>query len=312
MSRLRRLLPSPRSLFIFEAAARLCSFKQAAIELRTTQPNVSRAIKELEEHCQIHLFIRSPGGVQLSEAGKQFYASVCRGFQIIEQGMNVVLDNQCHITLAASTYMAVFWRVPRIPAFQKQHPDIKIKIMTTDRDIEPEYPVDMTFWIRPHDFKRAGAVHLCDEVIFPLCSATYIKSAVPLEKPQDLLQHRLIHAFDAHRNRMDWHHWLAFFDLTSNEAELDLLFDDMQMSLQAALAGEGIALGWSMTSWFLRQKKQLIRPLAEEVRTGNAFFAVCNEHSAKSKAMPLLVQWLMNEVQGADASYQDEHSAERL
>jgi len=301
MSSLRRLLPSPRSLFIFEAAARLCSFKQAAIELRTTQPNVSHAIKELEEHCQISLFIRDPRGVQLTEAGKQLYASVCAGFQTIEQGMNVVLGDQCHITLAASTYMAAFWLVPKIPEFQKQHPNTKIKIMTTDRDIEPEYPVDMTFWIRPCDFNRAGAIALCDEVIFPLCSASYIKSAPVLKKPEDLLQHRLIHAFDAHRHRMDWNKWLAFFNLLTNEGEPDLLFDDMQMSLQAALAGEGIALGWSMTSWFLRQKKQLIRPLAEEVRTGNAFFAVCNEHSAKSKAMPLLVQWLMNEVRGADA-----------
>jgi len=302
MSSLRRLLPSPRSLFIFEAAARLCSFKQAAIELRTTQPNVSQAIKELEEYCQINLFIRSPTGVQLTEAGKQFYASTHAGFQIIEQGINSILGDQCHITLAASTYMTAFWLVPKLPEFQKQYPSIKIKIMTTDHDIEPEYPVDMTFWIRPRDFVRANSLFLSEEVIFPLCSTAYLNTAAPLNKPQDLLQHRLIHGFDTHRSRMGWDDWLSFFDCTPAEVEPDLVFNDLQFTLQAALAGEGIALGWSMTSWFLRQKKRLIRPLAEEIRTGNAFFALCNEHSAKLKSMQLFLQWLLLEVQGADAS----------
>jgi len=302
MSSLRRLLPSPRSLFIFEAAARLCSFKQAAIELRTTQPNVSHAIKELEEHCKIDLFTRNPRGVELTEAGRQLYESICKGFQSIEQGMNAILaDNQCHITLAASTSMSAFCLVPKIPEFQKRHPSIKIKIMTTDRDIEPEYPVDMTFWIRPRDFERAGAVFLCDEVIFPVCSATYFKSSASLKSPKDLLQHRLIHAFDAHRYRMGWGEWLSHFGYMTAEVEPDLVFNDMQLTLQAALTGEGIAPGWSLTTWFLRQNKLLIRPIAEEVRTGNAFFAIQNERSSKLKAMQLLLEWLMVEVQGADA-----------
>jgi len=301
MSNLRRLLPSARALFIFEAAARLCSFKQAALELRTTQPNVSHAIKELEQHCQLALFLRDPRGVQLTEAGRQLYASVCSGFQTIEQGMNSILKDQSHITLAVSTSLAAFWLVHKIPEFQKLYPSIKIKIITTDHDIEPEYPVDMTFWIRPRDFSRAGSFHLSDEVIFPVCSADYLKNAPALKTLTDLLQHPLLHAFDAHRYRMSWHEWLDFFDLKVVETEPSLLFDDMQMSMQAALSGEGLALGWSLTSWFLRQKKRLIRPLKEEVRTGNAFFAICNENSAKLKSMQLLLQWIIQTVQGSDA-----------
>jgi len=306
MSSLRRLLPSSRSLFIFEAAARLGSFKQAAEELRMTQPNVSHAIKELEQYCQIDLFVRSPRGVQLSEAGRQFYASVCSGFQIIEQGMSTLLRNHlCHITLAVSTSIAAFWFIPKVAEFQKKHPAIKIKIMTTDRDIEPDYPLDMTLWIRPRDFSRPGTVHLSDEVIFPLCTAAYLKSAAPLGGVEDLLQHRLIHAFDVHRPRMGWKEWLTFFNCTLAEAEPDVLSNDMQMTMQAALLSEGIALGWSLTSWFLRQKKWLIRPLREEVRTSNAFFAVQNEHSAKLPAMQLFMAWLLEQVQGSDSNTLD-------
>ncbi|TIL83184.1 MAG: LysR family transcriptional regulator, partial [Mesorhizobium sp.] len=69
MSKLRTLVPSTHSLFVFEAAARNLSFKRAAMELNVTQPSVSLSIKTLEKHCRVVLFARDNRGVRLTEAG---------------------------------------------------------------------------------------------------------------------------------------------------------------------------------------------------------------------------------------------------
>ncbi|TIL82323.1 MAG: LysR family transcriptional regulator, partial [Mesorhizobium sp.] len=73
MSKLRSLVPSTHSLFVFEAAARTQSFKSAASELGVTQPSVSHSIKMFEKHCGTALFARDNRGVQLTEAGRQLY-----------------------------------------------------------------------------------------------------------------------------------------------------------------------------------------------------------------------------------------------
>jgi DNA-binding MarR family transcriptional regulator len=82
---IRRLIPSCRhqlsrialhSLFVFEAAARNLNFKRAAGELNVTQPSVSHAIKALEKHCKVELFVRDNRGVSLTEAGRQLYDDV--------------------------------------------------------------------------------------------------------------------------------------------------------------------------------------------------------------------------------------------
>ena len=63
--------------------------------------------------------------------------------------------------------------------------------------------------------------------------------------------------------------------------------------MQAALAGEGVALGWSFSSQLLLRNKLLIKPVGDEVRTGRAFFLIADERSAKNEKLEMLVDWLL-------------------
>lgn len=298
MSKLRYMLPSTQSLFVFEAAARNLNFKLAAAELNVTQPSISHAIKALERQCKVDLFVRDNRGVQLTEAGRLLYDSVRSGFQRIEQSLKTITSDETqYITVAASTSLAAHWLVPKLPIFQQRHPGIKIKIVTTDRDVEPDHQVDMTIWLRPRHFERPNSWYMCDEVIFPVCSPSYMASAPPIKSVDDLASHQLIHSFDAHRKRMGWSEWLGLFGSASAEIEPNLVFNDYQLAIQAALAGEGIVLGWTLTSHPLRKNKLLVRPLTEELRTENAFFVIANERSSKRDEMKRLVEWVVEEAQ---------------
>src|SRR5689334_3235238 len=90
MSSFRKLIPSPHSLFVFEAAARTLNFHLASKELNVTQPSVSHSIKALERHCGTVLFIRENRGVQLTEAGRILYDSVRVNFQRLEETLRAI------------------------------------------------------------------------------------------------------------------------------------------------------------------------------------------------------------------------------
>jgi len=64
-----RQLPSLNTLRVFEEVARHRSFSQAAIGLNVTQGAVSRQIKQLEDYLGVALFVRTPQGLSLTEAG---------------------------------------------------------------------------------------------------------------------------------------------------------------------------------------------------------------------------------------------------
>ena len=116
MSSLRSKLPSAHTLFVFEAAARLSSFKKAADELCVTQPTVTYAIKKLESHFDIKLFNRHHRGVRLTSEGTRLYHDVSRAFSILDDSISSISQaKQKHkVSIGVSTTLANYWLLPRI------------------------------------------------------------------------------------------------------------------------------------------------------------------------------------------------------
>jgi LysR family glycine cleavage system transcriptional activator len=298
MSKLRYLLPSPHSLFVFEAAARNLNFKVAASELNVTQPSVSHSIKSLEQHCGVNLFIRENRGVRLTEAGRLLYEDVRSSFLRIEQTLRSVSERDTnYITLAASTVVSAFWLVSQLHHFQQQHPTIKIKLLTTDRDVEPNEEIDLTIWVRKGDFERKNCWRICDEVVFPVCSPTYLASKPPVKKLADLERHQLLHFVDPFRKRITWEEWFELAGRRKVEIERRTMFNDALLASQAAVAGEGIALGWNLTLQLVLKNRLVVKPIDINVKTDSAFFLVGNEHATEGGKLQVLVNWFLAQTE---------------
>lgn len=297
MSNLRRRLPSPHSLFAFEAAGRTLNFRLAADELNVTQPSISHSIKELERFHNVKLFVRLNRGVRLTEAGRVLYEGVRLAFDRIERDIRTIAAGETrYITVAASTSLSAHWLVPQLQGFQQANPSIRIKIVTTDRDVDPDFEIDMTVWLRERDFRRKNSWRICGEVIFPICSPLYLSKAPPIASVADLHDHPLLHSIDQHRKRIGWSEWLTEIGAETPDLVPSLVFSDYQLAVQAALAGEGIALGWSLTTQLLLRSNLLVRPLTEEVATGNSFFVITNKSEEPSEEMKALVRWIVAEA----------------
>src|SRR5512137_34067 len=184
----------------FEASARLLSFTRAADELSLTQSSISRQVAALERQIGRALFARRTRALDLTPAGAKLLRSVQAALGQIDRAVDEIRgDGQgARVSLATYASFASLWLVPRIAAFQREHPGIELRIDAGDRfvDLEAE-GVDLAVrWTRPGSVPR-GALHLLDEEVTPALSPLLLeRSGVALRSPRDLFQLPLLELDD--------------------------------------------------------------------------------------------------------------------
>ena len=274
---LRRQIPSPNALFAFEATARLGSFGGAAAEMNVTQPSISYQIKNLERHLGVRLFERRGRLTALTEAGEVLHHAVERGFSEIQVGLTQIAhrENQNLVTFCVSSSAAAHFLLPRHPELSAAIPDIDLSLKILSRDVNPASENgDFAIRLGRGDWDDLEAWHLFDEVYFPLCTPDFFgprETPVPLE---ELKTRNLLYLKERFRPRDDWSAFFKRVGVPIERAHARMTFSDQQTLLQAAVAGQGIGLGWrGMTDGFLKDGS-LINPTETEVRTDRAFYLV--------------------------------------
>jgi len=277
MSTLRDLIPSPSALFAFEAAARLGSFTRAAEELGLTQAAVSHHVRRLEEDLCTLLFERLHRGVRLTENGKRLYNDVSIGFWHISHSAQDLrrMHRGAHVTLSASTAFATFWVLPRLVRIKQACPGIDLRIQTTERDVDL-VAEGISLGIRRGrgDWDRYDAAVLEEERIYPVCSPGYLATAGAPGDVAELARHRLVHLEEPYRPCPTWVDWFQGQDVAFKDDGAGLRLNDYALVIQAALAGEGVILGWAHYMEPLIESGALVRLLDAEYVSGQAFHLV--------------------------------------
>lgn len=243
MASLRRYFPSAHALFVFETAARCGNFTSAAAELYVTQPAVSRMIARLEDHIGITLFHRERGKLRLTESGELLYRRTSDGFRGIESALEEIRErNRASdtVSLSVSTAFTTHWLMPRMHEIQNAMPRLDLRFQLISGSISgPVDDVDlgMRFVDGPDDSHYAEPIF--PEVLVPVCSPAYRRDVLHNDQSQDRSLPTLINLSD---NTTDW--FDHFPALTHGVAPNRLVFSDYAVVLQAALMGQGIAVGW--------------------------------------------------------------------
>ncbi|MBO6893363.1 MAG: LysR family transcriptional regulator [Roseibium sp.] len=237
---MRQPVTSLPSLNCFRAAARLESFSLAAGELNLTHGAISRAVRLLEEDLGTALFERRNRRVFLTEDGRSLARAVDDGLGRIEQEVMRLQERRkaLSVTLSCEPTLLMRWLIPRVPAFKASHPDIDLQLIAGGGPVELGRGTDLA--IRRNDFdipSRYQTYHLFDEEVGPVCRSDRVdtffhEGALKADAP-------LLHT----RTRPDaWNDW---FGATSREAVAGegQFFEHFYFSLQAAVAGLGVAIG---------------------------------------------------------------------
>lgn len=295
---LRKLLPSPNAIFMFEAAARNLNFTSAAREFNVTQSAVSRMIARLESHLDVKLFVRSPIGIELTDDGRLLYGAVGGGFQQIEMALDDIRARQGEagtVTLSLSSAFAMHWFMPRFDRFQASFPAIDLRFQLVRG--EPSGPVeDVDLAIRynqPPNVEQQSW-QLMEEVVLPVCSPAYLAEHGSLDECTDLCRHTLAHLSGS--IRIPWQRYLAQFDYPQPAGSRSLTFSDYTLVIQAAIKGRGIALGWWHVVAHELLQKGLVQAARHELRTGDYYYLVATARRPLRKSALLVRDWLLDEM----------------
>jgi DNA-binding transcriptional LysR family regulator len=278
------MLPSSNALFVFDAAARNGSFTAAAAELNVTQPAVSRMLGQFEEHLGVRLFDRTAGRAVLTEEGELLYRRVLEGFRSIETGLIEIERRRKGtetVTLSVSSAFTTHWLMPRIDKLQRQFPQVDLRFQLISGALRgPVENVDLGMRFRDRDEPHSGGTLIMKEVMLPVCSPGYMSEAEPAEG------NTIIRLADTPG---DWAADYPHFLTKRRGPAKALSFTDYAVVVQAALLGQGIALGWLTVAshWlltgalvpasdtltttpriceFLPPRNRSMRPVAAEIR----------------------------------------------
>jgi len=301
MQGLKKRLPSPNALLTFEAAARQLSFTRASGELFVSQAAVSRQIRRLEDQVGTPLFRRRHRALELTDAGKHLYQAVTLGLGHIASAMDEIVDSgREQIQIATTVAFATYWFAPRLSRFRATHPDADVRVMASDRDQDQlGNNVDLALICGRREVPGWSMTRLFSEVVFPVCSPEYL-AKYPVHGPADLPKHTLLHLDRQHWedvgwSPVDWTVWLGKFGVEYEPPHPITTFNNYPMLVDAALNGEGVALGWRHLAERHLAQGWLVRPIDEQWDFERSYYLAFHRRTAPSPEALALRDWLLEE-----------------
>jgi LysR family transcriptional regulator, glycine cleavage system transcriptional activator len=286
----------------FEAAARNLSFTKAAAELFITQSAVSREIKALEDHLGVKLFERRPRALALTDSGEALYRVAADVLERLQAATDAIRRESRgrQLAITTTTGFASLWLIPRLGRFTSLHPDVDVRISATIEALNLERSLmDLAIRYCLPEAAPEGAVRLFGEDVLPVCAHSLTRDrSRPLKLPQDLRHHVLLH-FDypgAIRSFMDWGTWLTAHGIGDLRSAGALHFTQYEQMIQAAIAGQGVALGRQPLVQELIHSGALVAPLKDAVAGPRAYFVIESAAGAGKPHARAFTAWLLDEV----------------
>lgn len=319
----RRPLPSLAALAALEAAIRTRSFVAAASQLHVTPTAISHQIRSLEDTLGVRLFVRRNRRVEPTGAALAALADLQTGFAFLDRAVDQLREKAVeeHITICAEPAFAARWLVPRLLRFQRRHAWTRIRLQTSMGTIDTA----RFKGISPASFTHAGvdlsirlglgAYHglfverLLDLTVSPVLSPSLLTGRRLPSDPRALLGLPLLHDGTRYRatQTWDWKEWFGRQGVEIDGAP-SLSFGSLALALDAAAAGQGVALGPEpLVQADVRQGK-LVAPFDYRLPLDFGYYLVWPKEP-QSAGLSELRTWLLEEAQHPCADIGDPISA---
>lgn len=304
----RRHLPSLGALATFEVAAKHLSFTLAAKELNITQGAVSQQIRLLEKALEVDLFIRKHNALELTAAGRDLFGAVAAGLDAISAGVGMLQpETQPEtVTISATNGMAAYWLKPLINRFRADHPTVGFVILASDEDdtMRNYSGVDLSLLCGNERSEVGEELHyLFPEVAQPVCAPAYLASHGPFEEAASLNHANLLHLHERHWSAdaigwqpLGWEEWFRAQGTRWERGPSSLSSNKVALLIEAALAGEGVMLGWQhMVNAHLADGRLVLAHPAP-ITAGRGNFLRCQTAALQRPAVARCVEHLLQSL----------------
>lgn len=296
---MRFRLPALNALRAFEAAARHCSFTEAANELCVGQGAVSRHIVGLERSLGIALFHRHHRGVSLTDAGKAYSQTLHQAFSLIHQGTALLRSDgdAAIVRVMAPPTFASRWLLPRLGDFSAHHPQTEVRISTSQDLVDFERDeFDLAIAYGSGNWPRIEAHRLIDECLVMVCRPQLAGARPPPSTIDELRRYVFLHSL---KRPGEWRRWLDFVGQPDVPDLGGLRFGASVLAYQAAIDGLGLAIAQQEFVSDELNAHRLMMPFDIHLRTGNAYFVTNALKHRLPKAVEAFRSWLIAQARSA-------------
>jgi LysR family glycine cleavage system transcriptional activator len=296
-----RRLPLQR-LAVFEAAARHRGFSAAARELGMTQSAVSHQIAALEDELGLTLFTRVWRGVAPTEAGAHLAAALTRGLGDLAKAIDAAraIAGGHTLTVATDFGFAAFWLLPRLAELRAVMGGVDVRIVTRQEDFDPEAAdEDVAIVFGEGPWPRCRSSLLVGEHVTPVASPAFLAEAA-IGSMADLVRVPLLHLDAPNRGR--WLTWAAYGErigLAAAAHAPELSFNNYILVVQAAIAGQGLALGWRPLVDDAIARGLLAPAPLPTLATGRGYHLVRPDRPVDPPGAAAFRRWLLGTLGGA-------------
>lgn len=288
----------------FDAAARCGSFTKAAAELHVSQGAVSQQVKRLEDRLGHVLLLRTPAGLALTPQGEQLYAATRESFRNLASIVHRL--QLAHVgepvNISCSPSLAMLWLTLRLGSLYRANPDMAFRVVGESDRVDPtrmsREGIAAAVRLGAAGSEDAKAVDLLDEWLVPVAAPSFMQAHPELRKASKLKGSQLLHAADPGEGgepTEEWAQWLGAVgvDLAPSALRQGTQFNLSLLAVQAALGGQGIAMGRLALVLHYLTSGRLVLAFRQRVLS-NATYRFIG--SPSHPATPTVLAWLLDEA----------------
>jgi LysR family glycine cleavage system transcriptional activator len=283
-------LPPLNALRAFEVAARHLNFRLAAEELGVTQGAIAQQVRGLEAELGCKLFHRLPRMLALTDGGHTYAVSVRRALELVAEATATIRPEPFRLTISVTPTFASKWLMPRLPNLLATHPELDIRILASERVSNfRSDAVDIAVRLARPPFDTGLVTDLLfKQDLVAVCSP----DLMPLDgvlSPAELSRFVLLH--DTHDQ------WPAFIETvlasTASNLSKSVRFNHTSHAIEAAIAGQGLALASSVFVDEDIAAGRLVRAFEQTMRATTDFYVVAPRRPQNAQSVAKVRDWLL-------------------
>lgn len=301
-----------KCLQVFIAIVEEGSFNKASGRLNLTQSAVSHRLKQLEEIAGIPLINRTTRYIKITDAGERLYNQSRLQLAEIERALSSLrstADSPLSVTTISS--LATKWLLPKLGHYNQKFPQQPLSVLTDDKITDLHYKgIDAAIRLTNVKDPSLHMTYICDEWVFPVASQSLLDNK-PTSQEQNRLsfeqlinQPELLFNFpwlldvvaEKGHDESSWHGWLKSQDLELPPNRTEQSFDRSDIALQAAAAGQGIAIARASLVQTDMLTMKLFQQVGRAVKMKYAYYFVCPHHKAEDPVIVNFRHWLVQEL----------------
>jgi LysR family glycine cleavage system transcriptional activator len=289
-----------KALQAFESAGRHLSFTLAAQELNVTPGAISQQIRQLEEFLEVKLFKRLNRVIVLTDDGQLLLPSIGNGFEQLREGVNLLRQRAGSgpLTITSAPSFVSKWLIPRLSRFKARHPQIDVRIDTSDRLVDfSREDIDVGIRFGDGQYPELETIFLFSFDLIPVCSPELLRQGRQLKEVSDLKNFTLLHSNydELDPGWPDWAMWLKVVDAEDVDASHGIYFNQSDQLFQAAIDGQGVALLANVMADPEVAAGRLVQPFSARLPVKLNYHLVTSPYKANLSKVSAFREWILEE-----------------